>query len=353
MKLTIVIRYAPEFNNSYIFIGEIIMPSEILKKSFISSTELAFLSIKNCILTQKFSQGQKLSYGDLEKKLKMSKTPILSAMSSLADEGLVKHIKNRGYFVEAIKSDDRMDPAVDGIPSLPDDSVSEKGVQEHIAQEHQNDSLNHRIYKKIKELILTSKFVPGQKLIYSDLADAFGVSKTPIVISLARLESENYVYLKRNAGYYVKELNLAEVRDIAEAREALELANVDLIMKNYDTIDMAELEKIHKDFVNYCSPVYDGKKLKLNRQFHLRLAKMSRNSLMLKYIQNIYDIFDLKMNISAEFLPQKRVSENNVEHEQIMEALRGGDKARLKQALRKHLKAPVKDIIQYLNVKQD
>ncbi len=67
-------------------------------------------------------------------------------------------------------------------------------------------------YEKIKSLILSSKVVPGQKLSYSDLEKKLGISKTPIINSLSQLESEGFVRLKKNSGYYVQEINMGELK---------------------------------------------------------------------------------------------------------------------------------------------
>jgi acyl-CoA synthetase (AMP-forming)/AMP-acid ligase II len=64
--------------------------SEISEQSRTNITENAYQAIKNAITTERYSTNQKLTYGDLEKSLRMSKTPIVLAMSRLADEGLVR-----------------------------------------------------------------------------------------------------------------------------------------------------------------------------------------------------------------------------------------------------------------------
>lgn len=46
--------------------------------------------------------GQKISYGDLAKRLNMSTTPVIQALKRLEIQGLVRHEPNRGYYTENI-----------------------------------------------------------------------------------------------------------------------------------------------------------------------------------------------------------------------------------------------------------
>ena len=59
-------------------------------------------------------------------------------------------------------------------------------------------SKNFKAYNAIKELVAVHKLSPGQKLIYRDLEEALGMSKTPIINGLMRLEQEGLVQIKLN-----------------------------------------------------------------------------------------------------------------------------------------------------------
>jgi DNA-binding GntR family transcriptional regulator len=303
-----------------------------------SLTENAYQAIKSAITTEKYSTGQKLTYGDLEKSLKMSKTPIVLAMSRLADEGLIRHVKNRGYYVNGIKNSVMSDTVTTlfnpdfSLPPSSDPTIS----------------LTQAVYEKIKELIQKLKLVPGQKLVYADLAEAIGVSKTPVINALARLESDGFVQYAKNTGYYVKELKLEEVKAIFEARELMELANVDIILKNHTPKELMRLEDIHEAHVSLSTDVYTDEKLKINRQFHLCLAGMGHNPLMVKYIEDIYEQFDIRVKMNFYFLEPERVKEVNQEHHEILDTLKNKDRPRFKRALKKHLQAPARDIFRHI-----
>jgi DNA-binding GntR family transcriptional regulator len=65
-------------------------------------TQQAYQGIRRLFFLNEISPGQKISYGDLAKRLKMSPTPIIQALKRLEFQGLVRHEPNRGYYTEPI-----------------------------------------------------------------------------------------------------------------------------------------------------------------------------------------------------------------------------------------------------------
>jgi DNA-binding GntR family transcriptional regulator len=207
-------------------------------------------------------------------------------------------------------------------------------------------SMTNLATEKIKELILRGKLSPGQKLLYSDLERTLNMSKTPIISALNRLESEGYVYLKKNAGYYITEVNLDEIVQVFQAREILELANLNNVMKNYTASDFQKLEKIHKEYTNYTPNFFDRKKALLNAKFHIQIARMGKNGFLVKYIEHIYEWIDLRIRFSA--LPVSRIQEGTIEHGKILEAIRVRDLTKTKQLLKNQFRKVSKILVNNL-----
>ena len=72
------------------------------KKSTDDFTREAYMGIRRMFFLNEITPGQKISYGDLAKRLKMSTTPVIQALKRLEDQGLVRHEPNRGYYTENI-----------------------------------------------------------------------------------------------------------------------------------------------------------------------------------------------------------------------------------------------------------
>lgn len=69
-------------------------------------SDRAYRQMLLLILNEKMTAGQKLIYNDLAQKLEMSKTPIISALGRLEQEGVVVLQPNRGYYVRQVTEDD-------------------------------------------------------------------------------------------------------------------------------------------------------------------------------------------------------------------------------------------------------
>lgn len=148
-------------------------------------------------------------------------------------------------------------------------------------------------YLKLKEMIFHQIVVPGQKLIYKDLCEALGLSRTPIINALTRLEQEGYVKSESFRGFYVNHINVKEITDKFGVREALEVYAIKIAIPNLKIKDMDVLEQMIAEHGNYNPPAYDKKKLYLDSRIHLQIAKMTGN-------ENLVEI--LKMNLEHVYL---------------------------------------------------
>jgi len=191
-----------------------------------------------------------------------------------------------------------------------------------------------------------SKLSPGQKILYNDLEARLNLSKTPIISALNRLESEGYVYPKKNAGYFIKEINVEEVIQVLEARVILEVANLDNVIKNQNSSTMKNLEKAHAEYLSYNSQVFDRKKSLLNSRFHVQLSRVGKNEFLIRYIEHLYEWIDLRFRFSA--VPPVRIKKSEAEHGEIIEAIREKNNRMASKLLRNHLRAPIPYIISNL-----
>src|SRR4051812_38882172 len=82
--------------------------------------------------------------------------------------------------------------------------------------------LKERAYERIKQRLLNNDYPPGSFLSERQLAEALGMSKTPVKAALERLESEGFISVSPQQGIVVRELSVHEIADQYEIRAALE-----------------------------------------------------------------------------------------------------------------------------------
>jgi len=82
--------------------------------------------------------------------------------------------------------------------------------------------LSFEVYKRLKSMILARELVAGEQLKQEQIAARFGVSRMPLHKAFQMLENEMLVESVPRRGYFVKNLDLIEILDAFECREAIE-----------------------------------------------------------------------------------------------------------------------------------
>src|SRR5256885_9714817 len=79
-----------------------------------------------------------------------------------------------------------------------------------------------RAQLRLRELILSGQFAPGERMSELPLVERLGVSRTPLRLALATLEHEGLLRNLSGGGYAVRAFTQADMRDAVELRGVLE-----------------------------------------------------------------------------------------------------------------------------------
>lgn len=208
-------------------------------------------------------------------------------------------------------------------------------------------SKNLKAYNAIKELVAGRKLSPGQKLIYRDLEEALGMSKTPIINGLVRLEQEGLVVSKRNRGFFMREVSAREAEQIYDLREKLEEISISYAIKNHDRDDLKILKKKLNHYNNYSAHIYDRKRLELDTEFHMQIAKMGKNKFFTSMIKQFYE--NIYFTLNVVYL-SSYIDSFKEEHELVFTAIKERNLKEAKKILRLHTRAARKLLVVALDV---
>lgn len=109
-------------------------------------------------------------------------------------------------------------------------------------------SLREQIYRALKRAIATLELEPGQRLKDSDLAEQFGVSRTPVREALRQLEDEGLVETIPGSLTRVKELNIEEARQAFTVVAALHALAARLAVPLLEERDLELMEERNEAF---------------------------------------------------------------------------------------------------------
>jgi len=112
--------------------------------------------------------------------------------------------------------------------------------------------LRQQVVRVIREDILNGRLGPGQRLIETNLCEAYGVSRTVIREALRQLESERLITVRANLGPAVTVLTDSEIRAIYVVRATLEGLAAKLFAENASASDCRALlrlkERLDKEY---------------------------------------------------------------------------------------------------------
>lgn len=130
----------------------------------------------------------------------------------------------------------------------------------------------------VREMILQGELPSGARLGEVELAERFGVSRTPIREALTRLAAEGLVELAPNRGARVSSWSVAELEGVFDLRSALEPRLTGLAVPKATTADVTDLGALADRMVEVGRPGPDrdlDTLVPLNREFHGRLVALA------------------------------------------------------------------------------
>ncbi len=107
-------------------------------------------------------------------------------------------------------------------------------------------NLTLKVYYRIIELMLHYEIVPGQRLVFIDLAKQLGVSRTSVNNALSILTQEGYLDFVPNQGYSVHKLTRKEAENLYEFREVLEAGFLGKAMRNMNKKNSGTLKNVKR-----------------------------------------------------------------------------------------------------------
>lgn len=194
-----------------------------------------------------------------------------------------------------------------------------------------------RAYTHTKALILDGEAAAESMLSEGEIAQALGISRTPVREAFTRLQSEGWLRLYPRRGALVVPSDPGQARDLVEARLILETS---CLQKLQDP-------QVRTDLVTELTAVLDDQRAALDRddatgfaeqdlRFHRGIVAAAGNSVLTSF-QDL--IADKERRMATRSLWRSPEASRTVvrQHEQLLRAVGQGDAEAFRAALRHHL----------------
>ncbi len=198
-------------------------------------------------------------------------------------------------------------------------------------------NLTQMVYRKIRNMMLNYEIIPGQRLIFKDLAKRLGVSRTPVNNALGILANEGFLDFIPNQGYSVHEITKEEADSLYEIREILELGSVGKVIRRLTPEKLEKLERQKDLYENAVVEQVSRGRFTLDQEFHACFVQMSENLYLADYFREVYQRIFLRHRI--EGLRTDRARAVVSEHNEIFQAIHQRDVEWAKESIRSHIKA--------------
>ena len=191
---------------------------------------------------------------------------------------------------------------------------------------------NKDAYSLILEAIDVGVYKPGDRLVESDLADRFGVSRTPIREALQRLETQSLL-TRDGRSLIVSSLDHSQMAELYIVRAELEGLAANLAAKHATSEEI----KVLQDMVDSDRKIIsDPSSLaRSNRRFHKQIHLASHNRFLIKQLDLVHR--SMALMASTSLAADGRGAVAVEEHQAIVTAIADGDSTEASEKLRNHI----------------
>ena len=189
------------------------------------------------------------------------------------------------------------------------------------------------VHKTIQGWIIEHRVGPGERLTIDAVAQELGVSQTPVREAMNRLASEGLAVYIPQSGYRVEPpLDRIGFNALMEARTTLEVQTAELAALRRTNPAIDALEALMHE-VEEATDIYH--RLDADARFHRKIARIAANSFLVEALDNLR----VHVHIFRVHVPENANAVTTDEHRDLVDAIRDGQCAAARQAMRRHITA--------------
>lgn len=211
------------------------------------------------------------------------------------------------------------------------------------------------VYRTIEEKIFNKEWTPGMKIASENqLSQELGVSRMSVREAIEKMVALNVLTKKQGGGTFVNELSPSiylnslipmllfdndNLLDVLEFREVIEVDSARLCAERCDEETIGVLESCYQIMCdnNNKSPEFSN----ADYQFHMEIAKGTKNSLIIKVNSILTDIWKFQQKEINRYLgPSGGVQE----HKKILDAIKARDSELAALFMKRHIERTYNEI---------
>lgn len=185
-------------------------------------------------------------------------------------------------------------------------------------------------FNQIQQWIIEGTLQPDEKINDIELAQALGVSRTPIRESLQLLESQGFVTMQPGRATQVTAVEKEDIHNLLPPLAVLQALAAELATPNMDEATLQLLEEKNKEFADAIYAKQYIIALKFDEEFHKIIVNRANNS----YIISMVEMLQAHVRRLSYYETNILREHSIVEHAEIIRLFREKDIQKLTEIMR-------------------
>jgi len=220
-------------------------------------------------------------------------------------------------------------------------------------------TLKQKAYEQVLLKITRGELRPGERLSEVAMAKEIGLSPTPLREAYRQLAGEGFLQHVPNAGMFVRRLDAREVKELYEAREALEVYAVGKAAARMGDWELDGLRQcrdrlfaLARAFRDSGEEEMSGKLLRdyleADADFHRHVIAAAENTLIQR-MANECHVIELLLGRKRHKHTLRQVATTCRHHGEIFRAIKRGKAPKAEQWARKHIMFSMRTAVESMN----
>ncbi len=196
-------------------------------------------------------------------------------------------------------------------------------------------ALYAQVAERLRARIYAHELAPGAWIDEQGLAEAFGISRTPLREALKVLAAEGLVVLKPRRGCYVAALAERDLDEIFPILALLEGRVAEEATRRLTSADFSGLAAIHAELERHAAANDTDRFFETNQAFHGALQELAGNRWLSQLIDDTRKFLKLTRRDSLRL--DGRIQQSLAEHRALLAALKQRDAAAAALQMHNHI----------------
>ncbi len=195
-------------------------------------------------------------------------------------------------------------------------------------------------YQTVRDGIISGRYPPASRITEQEIAEAAGVSRTPVREALRRLHGEGLVEFQANHGAVVTDWSDTDANEVFELRAMLESHGAARAAVKATPAQRQELRELAEEQHRHSLERGEGHLERigeLNSRFHRRLQEAANSPRLARALSALLEA-PLIMKTFLKYRPQD-LERSAVHHLELVRAIESGDPDWAASVMRSHILA--------------